>query len=255
MNTVLEYIKYRWKAKGRHGIHSPFVYDFVDRCLRIRPHKELYTLREDLHKSLSKDSRTIRITDFGAGSKKLGNERKISQIYGVSSSKGKKGILLYKISRHYRPANILEFGTSLGVGTMHLALGHLQGSVTTVEACPETHAMARENFSRFGMQNISSLNMTFDQFLDNVTEKQFDLVFIDGHHDGEAMLRYLERLKPFIHEDTIILLDDIRWSDSMLSAFSTVISDHQFHVTMDLFTVGIVLQRPQQLKEHFILKW
>ena len=34
MNRIIEIIKYTWKAKGRHGIHSPFVYDLIDKCFR-----------------------------------------------------------------------------------------------------------------------------------------------------------------------------------------------------------------------------
>lgn len=32
-HALLQYIQYRWHAKTRHGIHSPFVYAFVDNCL------------------------------------------------------------------------------------------------------------------------------------------------------------------------------------------------------------------------------
>jgi hypothetical protein len=35
VNRFFESIKYSWKAKGRHGIHSPFVYDLVDNCFQL----------------------------------------------------------------------------------------------------------------------------------------------------------------------------------------------------------------------------
>ena len=40
MNRCIEIIKYTWKAKGRHGIHSPFVYDLLDNCFKIPVSKE-----------------------------------------------------------------------------------------------------------------------------------------------------------------------------------------------------------------------
>jgi len=30
IHSIVELLKYKWKAKGRHGIHSPFVYNLVD---------------------------------------------------------------------------------------------------------------------------------------------------------------------------------------------------------------------------------
>ena len=33
IHSFIEYLKYTWKAKGRHGTHSPFVYDFVEHVL------------------------------------------------------------------------------------------------------------------------------------------------------------------------------------------------------------------------------
>ncbi|MFN5909808.1 MAG: hypothetical protein ACK45H_00605, partial [Bacteroidota bacterium] len=77
MNLLFEYIKYRWKAKGRHGIHSPFIYDFVDKCQRIEFEKDILEARCTLFTRLKKDRRKIRVSDFGAGSRKMRKERRV----------------------------------------------------------------------------------------------------------------------------------------------------------------------------------
>lgn len=35
-HSFAEYLKYRLRAKSRHGIHSPFVYKLIDECLAKR---------------------------------------------------------------------------------------------------------------------------------------------------------------------------------------------------------------------------
>ena len=65
---------------------------------------------------------------------------------------------------------------------------------------------------------------------------------------------YLQLLKKHTHIDTIIVLDDIRWSDSMLDAWKELIKEKDFHLSMDFFRMGILVKRHQQEKEHFILK-
>ncbi len=33
IHSFIQYLQYKWKAKSRHGIHSPFVYDLIDHVL------------------------------------------------------------------------------------------------------------------------------------------------------------------------------------------------------------------------------
>lgn len=254
MNLVFEYIKYRWKAKGRHGTHSPFIYKMVDECFKITVKQEDKNQIQSLISQLSHDRRSISFSDFGAGSKKLKNKRKINSILKTSSSKGKYAKLFYQLSGFYNPQQILEFGTSLGIGTIHLAKGNPDVTVTTIEACPETAKIALENFEKTGTENIHLLNKTFEDFLKEENRSMYDIIFIDGHHDGIALLRYVDLLEKHIHDDTFIILDDIRWSDSMFSSWKRLKDDNRFNVSIDLFRMGILLKRSGQKKEHFTVR-
>lgn len=208
-----------------------------------------------LTSALKYDNRVLLIEDFGAGSKKMGNQRKVKQLFKISSSKGKFGRLFYQLSKYYKPSSILELGTSLGIGTAHFSLGNPKGIITTIEGCKETHRVANENFQQLGITNITSICSTFQTYIDTKPTQKFDLIFIDGHHDGKALLNYCEALKPNIHDTTMIIIDDIRWSDSMLEAWGILKNSEEFNVSIDLFRMGIIVPRKGQLKEHFVLKF
>lgn len=254
MNLGFEYIKYQWKAKRRHGVHSPFIYDLTDKCFRIPVSNDLKDKLKKLDTKLKNDKRTIEINDFGAGSKKLSNIRKVSSIYGTSSSRGKYGTILFQLVNHFKPKTVLEFGTSMGVGAICMASGNDQTKVITIEGCPNTFAIAQENIRETSLSNIVIYNSTFDAYLDNLKDEIFDLVFIDGHHDGLALTHYLERLHPYSHNNTIFILDDIRWSESMYKAWAKIQASNQYHVSIDLFRMALVVARPEQEKEHFVIR-
>lgn len=283
MNFVSEYIKYLYNAKGRHGIHSPFVYEFVDVCLRLRPDPEFNSRMKVLRNTLSADRTLVEVTDFGAGSRKLGKFRSVRSIYKTASCKGVYARLLYQLAKHYQPQNILEFGTSLGLGTIHLAAGQSAGNkggkmqVVSVDACANTIEIARKNINSFffkGESGIELVNQTFDNFLsidhpprspfqggsqnssldDDIFRDKFDLVYIDGHHNGEALKKYMSQLKDITHKNTIFVLDDIRWSDDMFEAWNELRNMETYHLSMDLFRMGILVPRPGQVKEHFTVK-
>ncbi len=204
-----------------------------------------------LKNRLKGNKRTIEITDHGVGSKRMGNHRSLDQLYKNSSSKGKYGKMLYQLMQHYELKSALELGTSVGIGSVSMATGNENAQITTIEGCPNTRKEALSNFEAVKASNITSLEGTFLEVIPTLPNETYDLIFIDGHHDGEALLKYIELLLPHAHEDTFFILDDIRWSPSMKSAWEQLKQDERFHVTIDLFRMGMVLLRPQQEKEHF----
>lgn len=253
MFIPFEIIKYYATAKVRHGIHSPFVYDFTDKCLKIDLDIDFIRKRNELYNILNNSKQKIWVNDQGSGSKKLNNERKVSEIFKYSSSKGKYADLLYRVARHYKPSSILELGTSIGIGSIHLIEGNPNSTITTVDACAETLKIAEANFQFFNY-SIETKNLLFKNFIDNLENEVFDLIYIDGHHDGDALTGYLKSLEKHMNNETIILLDDIRWSKSMIQAWRTISSLSLYHVSIDLFRMGIILPRSQQSKQHFTIR-
>jgi predicted O-methyltransferase YrrM len=255
VNIVFEYFRFLIQSKRRHGIHSPFVYALQDECLRIEPAKEIIQEKKALYNALAADNSLIQVHDCGAGSKKLATFRSVKKIFQHSSSKGKYGNMLYCLSTYFQPKNILELGTSLGVGTFHLRAGNQETQITTVEGCEQTMLTAKKYVTITHASSISFVHSTFDNFLDNYELPSFDLIFVDGHHDGKALLRYMEKLVQCSHEQTIFVLDDIRWSQCMLDAWKILISSSEYHLSLDFFRMGILMRRPNQAKEHFVLRF
>src|SRR5579863_5304574 len=107
-----DYFLHRFKAKNRHGIHSPFVYRLVDKVIYDFEAKKVYTEVENLRKQLLIDNRIITITDLGAGSHVNNNrQKKISDIARNALKPPKLAQLLYRLAADLKPSNIIELGT------------------------------------------------------------------------------------------------------------------------------------------------
>lgn len=254
MQHSRSYWSFLRQAKGRHGVHSPFVFQLVDTCLTTKVDKNFNILRKKWYSLLKRDREPFPILDLGAGSKQLSQTRTKRQLLTNSSSSGIYGDVLYQLAHFYRPDHILELGTSLGIGTVQLKMGHPQSHIITVEGCSNTLSKACQSFDYWKLDGITTINASFLAFLSLPVFVRYDLIFIDGHHNGPATLEYLELLQHHSHEETLFIFDDIRWSDDMWEAWKTIVSDERFHVTVDLGRMGLVWRRPQQLKEHFTIR-
>jgi len=256
INLICEYIKYCLIAKRRHGIHSPFVYDFGDKCLNLPVPAYEFNMFKDLKASFLADKTLIDVNDLGAGSKKLKSKRSVQQIARTAGSSDKYGKLLFRLVAHYQPKNVLELGTSLGLGTYLLAAGDANVAVTTVEGCANTYDFARRRFPSSQHHKVMFVNSSFTDFLMGLSsDTLFDLIYIDGDHRSESLFEQLELLAPHTHDESVIVLDDIRWSKDMLRGWKELVKSKDYHLSIDLFKVGILLKRSHQEKEHFVIRY
>jgi predicted O-methyltransferase YrrM len=252
-----DYLLHRIKAKNRHGLHSPFVYRLADEVIYDFIAKKIYAEIENLRKALLSDNRIINITDLGAGSAvKKSNKKKISEIARNSLKAPKLAQLLYRLVAEMKPANIIELGTCLGITTIYLQKAAPDARVLTLEGCPETAAVAQNIIENADCKHVKLIKGNFDDTLPEAIAKlpALDFVFVDGNHQKEATLKYFNWCMPKVHENSLLIFDDIYWSDGMKEAWQQIKADPRVTVTIDLFWIGLIFFRKGQAKENFMLK-
>lgn len=255
MFQIIEYIKFLFKSTNQHGVHSPFVFDLVTTCFYDNTSFSDYLKLTKYRKSLLANKKIIEITDFGSGSRVFkSNSRAVNTIAKTSGSTLKRAKLLFRITRYFKPSDSLELGTSLGIATQAMALGHPKNHVTTLEGCPNIAEVARQQFRNFNMSNVTQKIGEFQSLLSTLDKKQFDLVFFDGNHNKEATLQYFHNLVEHAHNDSVFIFDDIHWSKDMVEAWSNIKSHPKVTVSIDTFFWGVVFFRKEQAKENFIIR-
>lgn len=256
MYRLLSYIRFWWRSTDAYGVHSPFVYELVTRCLREKTAYPEYQRLDAFRQSLLDDDGEIEMTDFGAGSRVFKSDRrKVNAIAKHAGMSRKRARLLFRLLRYFQPESILEIGTSVGLATSALSLGHREGKVTTLEGCPQTAAVARNRFERSGMDNIEVQVGEFSALLaSDLLTSHHRLIFFDGNHTQEATLSYFEILLPHVQDDDIWIFDDIHWSEGMQAAWETIKAHPAVTVTIDTWQWGLVFFRSGQEKEHFVVR-
>tara|TARA_R110002126_G_scaffold71623_1_gene179519 strand:+ start:2733 stop:3512 length:780 start_codon:yes stop_codon:yes gene_type:complete len=254
---IKSYLKFLWYSKNEHAVHSPFVFNLITKCFYDRENKPQYDFLKKYRLALLTNSKTITVTDFGAGSKVFtSNDRPINQIAKTAGISQRHAQLLYRLTAYFNPSFVLEIGTSLGIATAAMAVENETASITTLEGCPETAKIAQQQFDQFELIGINSVVTEFDTYLNTITHLQhkFDLIYFDGNHSKKATLAYFEKLLPTITNDSVWIFDDIHWSPDMEEAWRFIQEHPSVSVTIDIFQWGIVFFRREQPKEHFIIR-
>lgn len=252
---IKTYFNFLLHSQNQHGVHSPFVYDLVTKCFYDKKVYPEYQRLKKHRTALRKDNSTISMTDFGAGSRVFrSNIRKISSIARTAGVRKRDQKLLFRLARYFSSENILELGTSLGLGSAGLALSHPKASVTTVEGCPETSSAAQRYFENFQLNNIQSETKTFEDFLQEDSNENYDLIYIDGNHSKERTLAYFEALLPKTHKGSFMIFDDIYWNKEMTEAWNIIRRQLVVTVSIDAYNWGLIFFRKEQPKQHFRIR-
>jgi predicted O-methyltransferase YrrM len=261
VQLAFKYFKYYCTAsngKG-HGVHSPFVFDFIINVMKDTRHFYAYDSIERLRQRLYQDGKILSIEDFGAGSTVAkSNQRKVRDIAHSALKPKKFGQLMFRIVDYYKINNVIELGTSLGITTSYLASGNLKGKVYTFEGASEVAEIAKQNFDTLLLDNIQLIQGNFDETLQPALANmhKVDLAFVDGNHRKEPTIDYFQKLLAKADENSIFIFDDIHWSKGMEEAWEYIKQHPSVTLTIDLFFIGLVFFRKEQkVAQHFSIRF
>jgi predicted O-methyltransferase YrrM len=128
------------------------------------------------------------------------------------------GALLYMYARMTKARSIVEFGTSFGISTLHLAAALRDnggGLLITTEFEPSKVAAARRNFDAAGLGDLVEVREGDAlETLANELPESIDLVLLDG---AKALYpAVLSRLEQHLHEGSVLVADNADWSPEYL---------------------------------------
>ncbi|MBT8273456.1 MAG: class I SAM-dependent methyltransferase [Bacteroidia bacterium] len=256
---IIAYIKFWFRSGNQHGVHSPFVYDLITKCFYDKKKYPIYAQLKNYREQLRSNDDIINVTDLGVGNQVMNSDtihidRKVSFIAKRAGTTTYRAKLLFRLVHYFKFENILELGSSLGIGTYAMSLGNPSASITSIEGCPNISRFTAQNLKNNQISNVEILTGNFDDVLNQLDASNYDLIFVDGNHQKEATVQYFELLLPKAHNDSVFIFDDIYWSKGMTEAWN-IIKDHpQVTVSIDTFFWGFIFFRKEQPKEHFRIR-
>jgi len=262
---IKEYVKWRIRSKTRHGVHSPFLYQFLDQCLyNMETQIAQFEIPENQRRKLKKDPTILEYIDPGAGTRKQKpktsrdhkRKNRVCDIARNSLQRPKNCRLFYRMIHYFRYHNVLELGTSFGITASYMSLAGEHVKIDTIEGAQPIADIAEKYFTENGFTNISLHRGNFDQKLDEViTNKKYDLILIDGNHHGDKTYDYFHKLTKHMNERGVIIVDDIRWSESMHGAWQKIKLHPDVKISIDLFSMGMVFFNKGFTKEEFAIRF
>ncbi len=255
-SKYLRYLLFASNGKG-HGVHSPFVYQFIEQVLNDKKNYAVYGTIEKRRRELLQDTSVIEVEDFGAGSAIIKTKQRIVKDIAASSLKNKKfAQLLYRMVAYYKPQHIIELGTSFGTTTSYLAQAQPLAQVHTFEGATAIANIAQQSIHALSNVHIhlGNIDDTLPQHLNSLNH--VDFAFVDGNHQEQATINYFLLLLKKSHDQTILVFDDIHWSDGMEKAWAYITNHKAVTLSVDLFFIGIIMiSKDFKVKQDFRVRF
>jgi predicted O-methyltransferase YrrM len=171
--------------------------------------------------------------------------RRTPKEVGYSSSVSEEwGTFLHLLARGTGARHVLELGGCVGISGCYLASAPTCERFVTIEGSQNLARIAAEHLAVIA-PGARVVNGLFDDVLDEVLDSfpsGIDLVYIDGHKDGERFWAMVRRIVTRLSPGGLLVLDDIRWSHAMGRLWCSICELEGLSYTLDVGRFGICVR-------------
>ena len=269
-----------WNTGGE-GVHSPYLFEWVRMVMMDKNSFYIWGEIERCREKMLRDERELEFVDYGSGKLKgengklkgaNGERRRVCDIARRSLAKRKYAQMLSRLvnwlgashnlengsgtaySLEFRGLTIVELGTSLGVTTAYMAAMDSRNRVVTFEGCEAVANIAKENWKALNINNIECRigKIDVEELVRDI--EHLDVAFIDANHTYMSTCEYFDVLAEKVHEKSVIVVDDIHYSEEMEKAWKAICADERVTSTIDLYQMGLVFFDKHYWKRHYTMR-
>lgn len=204
---------------------------------------------ETLRSKLESSDEIVTVIDHGARATSPEGTRHTRTLGDIAKRCSKSPLwasVLFHLARKTAPDRCLELGTCVGISALYQSAAlelNGKGMLVTLEGSEVLAGVARRNFEHLQRNNVVQRIGRFQESLAPALKEfgPFDLVFIDGHHDGTATERYFTAILPSLNSGAVVVVDDIRWSAGMWGAWRRLSHHPRAAASAGLVELGIII--------------
>lgn len=226
----------RLRHRRGHGVHSPFAFNLITTVIE---ESFMYYSYNEIEKIRQKDLRGI----LSAADRK----RRKSITF-------KKASLLFRLANRFKPATILEIGSSWGISSLYLNSPRPDATHICIE--PDSRV------TEITQKVIGQLQSSIDLRCGNLPELlptalsdlcSLDFVFIHRLKDVSAYMPLFDHLMNNVNSNTVVVIEDIHALKSIYACWQRIKLYPEVKVSMDLYDMGLLFCNEKLNKQHYVV--
>ncbi len=234
------------------GVHSPFVYNLITKVIEEKRPYYCYDDIELVRRQFYYRETRFPWIDRRHGKKEV-PDMPVGHILRREAIRKKQGELLFRLANYFKPRHILQFGCSAGISTLYLTAYSPEVACTVLECMPSLAVVARQVWQKAARGPVDLRVGEYPALLPGALKKidRLDFVFFNRLEEAADRETLFEACLEKAHNETVIVLSGIKANRAMRAFWRSVCGRQDVTVTLDLYTLGIVILNRKLHKRNY----